>query len=106
MGVKISVSRPLPSPVILPVNHGNLRRIRAEFVVVESDYFCGDQPNLRLGGPCLKADGAMALQARSSYGGHSTPVLDLDLPADDRDTVETALRAWEAAWDAAWEILS
>jgi len=27
------------------------------------------------------------------------------LPADDRDAVETALRAWRAAWEAAQEVL-
>ena len=104
MSTSISIALPLPTPVTLPVRHGSMRHIHADSVTVESRYLCDAHPNILLWGPCLKAGGTAAKRAWSVYDYRSAAAV-LDLPADDRDAVETALRAWRAAWEAAQEVL-
>ena len=107
MSASITISLPLPTPVVLPVTHGRVRHIRADSVTVRSSYLCDARPSMRLCGPCLRADGTTAKRARNSYGGCGTAaVLSLSLPADDREVVEAALSAWRTAWAAAQEALS
>lgn len=106
MSPSITISLPLPTPVVLPVIHGRMRHIRADSVTVSS-YLCEVLPSVSFHGPCLRADGTAAKRARGAYGvcGRAA-VLSLSLPADDQEVVDTALSAWRTAWAAAAEALS
>lgn len=107
MSVVVEVRLRLPVPVVLPAVHGNMRRMRAEFVTVRGKWWSDvAEPVVRFEGPCLRRDGTRAVRERTSYGvGDVSAVLDLGLPDDDRAVIDTALRAWWAATDAAGEVL-